>query len=309
MEKLVKFNPSIAEATKIADKYKGLTIKGLEDKEGYEAVYSGQQELKKLRVDITKFGKKEREEALAYQKEVIRQEKELLAVIVPAEDSLKSEREKIDEEKKQQERLVLLPTRIKMLEEIDVKLLDAEILRMDEKEFSAYLTEKKVEYLEKKEAERKIIEEEKRRAEELEKAKAEAAEKAKKEAEKKAEREKKEEAERVEKEKQEAEKKKQEELERVEREKKEAIAKAEREKKDAIEKLKREQEEKERKEREEKERLEKEERERAAKIKKYQVTKFHKNGEIEQWEIEAESLEEAQASVLEDQQLQVQEKE
>jgi len=308
MEKLVKFNPSIAEATKIADKYKGLTIKGLEDKEGYEAVYSGQQELKKLRVDITKFGKKEREEALAYQKEVIRQEKELLAVIVPAEDSLKSEREKIDEEKKQQERLVLLPTRIKMLEEIDVKLLDAEILRMDEKEFSAYLTEKKVEYLEKKEAERKIIEEEKRRAEELEKAKAEAAEKAKKEAEEKAEREKKEEAERVEKEKQEAEKKKQEELERVEREKKEAIAKAEREKKDAIEKLKREQEEKERKEREEKERLEKEERERAAKIKKYQVTKFHENGEIETWEVEAESLEEAQASVLEDQQLQVEEK-
>jgi hypothetical protein len=43
--------------------------------------------------------------------------------------------------------------------------------------------------------------------------------------------------------------------------------------------------------------------------KKYAITHFHKNGEIEQWEIEAESLEEAQNNVLEDQNLQVRVKE
>lgn len=42
---------------------------------------------------------------------------------------------------------------------------------------------------------------------------------------------------------------------------------------------------------------------------KYTVTKFHENGEIETWEIEAENLEQAQASVLEDQNLHVEEKE
>jgi len=43
--------------------------------------------------------------------------------------------------------------------------------------------------------------------------------------------------------------------------------------------------------------------------KKYIATKFHDNGEVETWEVEAESLEQAQASVLEDQNLHVGEKE
>ena len=55
MNKEVKiFNPSIAEANKIVEQYKGLKIKDVEDKDGYLAVYNGIQELKKLRGDITK---------------------------------------------------------------------------------------------------------------------------------------------------------------------------------------------------------------------------------------------------------------
>lgn len=43
-------------------------------------------------------------------------------------------------------------------------------------------------------------------------------------------------------------------------------------------------------------------------IKKYTVTKFHENSEVETWGIEAESLEQAQADVLEDQGLHIEEK-
>jgi len=281
-KKIVVFNPSVVEATKIAEKYKGLTIKGLGDKEGYKAVYDGQQELKKLRVDITKFGKKEREEALAYQKEVIRQEKELLAVIVPVEDALKFERDKIDEEKKKEERRVLLPSRVKMLEEIGLKVDDDILLSMDEKEFSETYNERKMTFLEEQERKRKEEEDAKRRAEELEKAKTEAAEKAKKEAEAKAEREKKEEAERVEKEKKEAERKKEEELKKKEEEKIEAIKKAEREKQEEINRIKREQEEKERVAKEEKDRLELEAKEKE-RLKKEEQIKTEKNKKYQDW--------------------------
>jgi len=197
MNKAAVFNPSIAEATAIAEKYRGLTIKNVDDKEGYKAVYDAQQELKNLRVDITKFGKKEREEALAWQREVLRQEKELLKIITPVEDELKAERERIDEEKKKAERLVLLPSRKKMLEEIGDAMNDDEILALDEKEFSELFNAKKLAYLEAKEAqlnaerekldqEKREAEEAKQRVEELEKAKEEAATRAKEDAEKKA---------------------------------------------------------------------------------------------------------------------------
>lgn len=47
--KIVKFNPTITEATKIAKQYEGLTIKDENDKDGYTKVYEGQQELKKIK--------------------------------------------------------------------------------------------------------------------------------------------------------------------------------------------------------------------------------------------------------------------
>lgn len=172
------FKPGVVELQKLADQYKDLTINGVEDKEGYEKVKAARKELGEMRILITKTGKSAREEARRYANSVIEKEKEYLGIITPTEDDLKSKIEAIDEEKKIQERQVLLPSRIKMLEEIEIKLLDAEILRMDEKEFAVYLGEQKILYIEKKEAERVALEAEKKRAEEIEIAKAKAVEEA-----------------------------------------------------------------------------------------------------------------------------------
>ena len=182
-----KFNPTVAEIKAAVLEVDGLTISGVDDEAGYAAVKVGKKRLADYRIEITKFGKKQREEALAWQKEVLRQEKELLKMIEPTETNLKSKLEAIDEEKRRKEREHLLPARIKMLEKIEIKLLDAEILRMDEKEFSTYYTEKKMAYLEEKDRVAKEKEVEDKRAEELEKARKEAAENARKEAEEKAE--------------------------------------------------------------------------------------------------------------------------
>ena len=44
------FHPKKAELQKMADQYKNLDIKGLDDKEGYKLVHQAEMELKKARV-------------------------------------------------------------------------------------------------------------------------------------------------------------------------------------------------------------------------------------------------------------------
>ena len=269
MEKLIKFNPSVAEAKKIAEKYVGLKITDPADKGQYDAVFNAQQELKGIRTSITRYGKEARQEAIRWQKEVISQEKELLEIIKPVEDALKSERDRVDIVKKREARRILLPTRKALLEDIGAEWTDDEILDMDEKEFASEYEAAKAVFELEVETKRMEREREKRRQEEIEQAKKDAAEKAKKEAEEKAEREKKEEAERVEREKKEAEQKKKEELEAKEREKQEAIEKVKREAAEK-ERKRKEKEAREKREAEEKERKEREEREKTEKNKKYQ---------------------------------------
>lgn len=96
---LEEFNPKKAELTTLADSFRGLTIAGIEDKEGYERVHKAQMKLREVRVDIEKKGKAAREDALAYQKAVIALEKDLIAITEPVESALKAEKERIDAEK------------------------------------------------------------------------------------------------------------------------------------------------------------------------------------------------------------------
>ena len=173
-----KFNPTKAELQTAIEKYKNLKINGIDDEQGYLMVKEAKKELADYRIKITKFGKKQREEALEWQREVLRQEKDLLMLIEPTEIRLKSELEAIDEEKKMKERMVLLPSRQKMLEELNIVLLASEILKMDEKEFSAFFTEKKTEFQEAQDRIAQEKEAEIARSKELEQAKKEAAKKA-----------------------------------------------------------------------------------------------------------------------------------
>ena len=196
-----KFNPTVAELTKKAESCKNLIIKGIDDKEGYEAVHKARMDLVKTRGDVKRTGKELRAEANAFSKAVIEKEKELLKIIVPVEEDLKAKQAKIDEEKEIIKRKELLPIRKERLKEIDIELTDDEINLMDASRFSEFFNKKKEEYLNKKElemqeakrkaeeAERKAIEAqeaaeaEKKRQLELEQARKEAAELAKKEVE------------------------------------------------------------------------------------------------------------------------------
>ncbi len=180
-----KFNPTKAELLVLAEKSKGLVINGIEDKEGYSAVHKQRIELKNTRVLIAKTGKEAREKALAFQKEVIAYEKELIGIIEPLETDLQAKQDAIDEEKEKLKRVSLLPDRHLKLSEINISVPDDVLLGMDDNKFQEYFNNQHALFLAEQakaqqeaqakiDAENKRIEDEKR----LEEAKKEAAEKA-----------------------------------------------------------------------------------------------------------------------------------
>ncbi|MFA5323310.1 MAG: hypothetical protein WC373_11620 [Smithella sp.] len=81
------------------DKYMALTVNGIEDKKGYDAVHEAKMDVKKRRVKVLKNGKAQREEALAFNKMVIKVEKRIVALLTPIEEHLQAEEQKIDAEK------------------------------------------------------------------------------------------------------------------------------------------------------------------------------------------------------------------
>ncbi len=229
-----EFNPKKAELVALAESCKDLEIKGIDDIDGYGIVNAKRKELKMARVEITKTGKKLRESAIAFQKQVIEKEREFVAIIEPLEIELADKQKAIDIEKEKAERLDLLPKRKELLLKINVEVEDDELLLMGDLEFHTFLNDKRTEFFEEKE---RLLEEERLKAEEEKR----------KEAEEKAEQERQAELKKQEEEK---EKKRQKEMEearikaekdaqeRAEKEKQEAIAKAEQEKLDAINKEK-----------------------------------------------------------------------
>ena len=187
---LEQFNPKKSELLSLADKYKSLEIKGLNDNEGYLAVDKGRKELKTARVEITKRGKELRDEAVKVQSAVISLEKELVGIIEPIEIELKNKQEKIDQERIMKQREALLPERKERLDLVGAEYTDELLLTMDNADFESFSIEQKSIFLEKKEqaileAQAKIDAVNKRIAEEkhLEEQRKIAVEEAKKEAE------------------------------------------------------------------------------------------------------------------------------
>jgi hypothetical protein len=85
----------------LASKYKGLSIKGIDDKDGYKAVKEARLIMKKARTKIESVAKDLREDAVKFQKMVIERKDELIAIIQPVEDELHATEKRIDEEKEQ----------------------------------------------------------------------------------------------------------------------------------------------------------------------------------------------------------------
>ena len=149
---LEEFNPKMAEVKAIADKYRGLTIKGVDDVEGYGIVKAAQIELVHARTDINKAGKKAREGARSYLNAVLKLEDELIAEILPVEKDLKAQRNIFEALKLKSERLAILPDRKERLKAVDGVLTDDEILSMDSAQFQDALNKAHSAQLEAKEA-------------------------------------------------------------------------------------------------------------------------------------------------------------
>ena len=161
-----QFNPKKADIIALTEKFKDLEIQGIDDKQGYQAVHQARIELKNSRVAISKQGKNLRDGAIKFQREVIKVEKELVALIEPTETSLANKQKLIDEEKEQQKRIQLIPERREKLKEIDYKIDDTFLITMDNIQFQEFFNQQKEDYLF-KQAEKIRIEQEKIDAEQL----------------------------------------------------------------------------------------------------------------------------------------------
>lgn len=159
---LEKFNPTKAELQTLVDRYKNLTINGIEDKGGYATVNSARKDLKEKRVAITKLGKQLRDDANKFAKAVISKEKELVAIIEPLETKLSEQVAYIDNVAK-------LPERQARLKEIEVVGNSSYINLLSDANFEKYFNTENAAYLAKKAEELRLaqakLDEDKRIAE------------------------------------------------------------------------------------------------------------------------------------------------
>lgn len=102
-----QFNPKKAELTALAiEASKALSVEII-DKKTYDQVHQAEMTLKDARISVEKTGEKMRESAIAFQKQVIAVQKELVWEISPTEEALKAKKKAYNdaiEKKKEEER-------------------------------------------------------------------------------------------------------------------------------------------------------------------------------------------------------------
>lgn len=169
---LAEQNVTAQVIAKLKSDYSGLTINGIDDKEGFEAVEKGRKECKAIRILAEKICKSGREDAVRTQKEWIAKEKEVVGQIEEVELALKAESDRIKEEEKailfKAAQEAKLPMRKEKLLNIGITVADEELLKLDDANFLQLFNEFYETHLEEK-AQKIKEDEEKRQAEEKEK--------------------------------------------------------------------------------------------------------------------------------------------
>lgn len=158
----------------LADQYKGLTVDGTEDKEGFKALRNARITLKNERVAIENAAKALREPAIRFQKKVIEREKQLVAIIAPTEEALHAEEKRIEQlkEEARKEREMWeakqLQDRLDKLAEYNYAADWVEVKHMTDDEFNTLLAHAKASHEEelRRQAEIRAEEERKRKEEE-----------------------------------------------------------------------------------------------------------------------------------------------
>ena len=91
---VVKMNVTDTQIAKMRADYLGLTIKSLEDKQGFKAVYEARQEVERTRVALTKYADGLRQDAQEWQRKVIAEEKRVVGELKEIENHLQAEEER-----------------------------------------------------------------------------------------------------------------------------------------------------------------------------------------------------------------------
>ena len=141
-----------AKLIELADKYKGLKIAGVEDKEGYKKVREARIELKNERVAVENDAYALRENAVKFQKTVIAREKELVGIVATVEKTLQGEEavyvralEAIKIEKEREEK-ARIQNRIKALAKFNYALDLYEVSTMPDDKFNELLTQVEIDF-------------------------------------------------------------------------------------------------------------------------------------------------------------------
>ena len=98
-KELQRFNITDAAIAELSTRYMGLTIKDIEDKEGYKKVHEARMDVKGRRVSVQKTGEELRADAVKFQKTVIDEQKRIIGLLAPIEAHLDEEETRIDNEK------------------------------------------------------------------------------------------------------------------------------------------------------------------------------------------------------------------
>lgn len=149
---LAILEPREAECRNLVVKYKELSIKGVDDKEGYIEMHKAKMVLVKTRTDIKKDGKSLRDLTNDFNRAVLKKEKDLIEIIEPLEIDLADKLKFIDEAKEKIARIELLPARKERLKLLNTELSDDEITAMDATEFQTFCNEAKSKQLAAQEA-------------------------------------------------------------------------------------------------------------------------------------------------------------
>lgn len=146
------FEAKKIELQELADSANGLTINGIEDREGLKVLSSKRKELKAMRVEITKQGKSMRDTLTAVSRNISAKEKELVEIIEPVEKELQSKEDAIEAEKERirqgeiERENARIQKRIDALAQYGYQIDYTDIKAMSDETFDKYLEAAKAQF-------------------------------------------------------------------------------------------------------------------------------------------------------------------
>lgn len=144
---LQQYQPTDAAIAEMGEAYLGLSVKGIEDKDGLKAVHDARMVVKKTRVAVEKTRKELKADALAYGRAVDAEATRIKLLLLPIEDHLAGEEDAVLEEKArlkreaEEQRQAVIRNRVEKLAALGSSLLAFEVERLTHEEYAQVLEE------------------------------------------------------------------------------------------------------------------------------------------------------------------------